>query len=84
VVPWVCRKGGVERERPRTGVSGQTYAEPRRAGDGYQRPLVPRSRCPPRLTPSVSAPSEAWRFLQGARPCRGRSSQPPVPSVAYG
>jgi hypothetical protein len=27
-------------------------AEPRRAGDGCQRPLVPRSRCPPRLTPS--------------------------------
>ena len=23
------------------------------AGDGCQRPLVPRSRCPPRLTPSV-------------------------------
>jgi len=24
-----------------------------RAGDGCQHPLVPRSRCPPRLTPGV-------------------------------
>jgi hypothetical protein len=30
-------------------------AEPRRAGDGCQRPL--RSRFPPRLTPSVRHPS---------------------------
>lgn len=35
-----------------------------------------------RLTPSVSAPSEAWRFLQGERPCRTRPNQPFVPSVA--
>jgi hypothetical protein len=28
------------------------------------------------------APSEAWRFLQGERPCLIRSNQPPVPSVA--
>ena len=27
--------------------------QPGRAGDGCQRPLVPRSRCQPRLTPSV-------------------------------
>ena len=37
-------------------------AEQRRAGDGGQRPLVPRSRCPPRLTP-------------GVRPC-GRETNP--------
>ena len=30
----------------------------------------------------VSAPSEAWCFLQGERPCRARFSQPPVSSVA--
>ncbi len=34
------------------------------------------------LTQTVSAPSEAWRFLQGERPCRTRSNQPIVPSVA--
>jgi hypothetical protein len=28
-------------------------AEPRHAGDGFQRPLVPRSRSQPRLMPSV-------------------------------
>jgi len=31
------------------------------------RPTLPRFR--QQLTPSVSAPSEAWRFLQGASPC---------------
>ncbi len=35
-----------------------------------------------RLTASVSAPSEAWRFLWGESPHRVRSSQPPVPRVA--
>ena len=30
----------------------------------------------------VSAASEACRFLQGESPCRARSSQPPVSSVA--
>jgi hypothetical protein len=30
----------------------------------------------------VSAPSEAWCFLQGASPCRAGFSQPPVSSVA--
>jgi hypothetical protein len=30
----------------------------------------------------VSAPSEAWRFLQSASLCRTRSNQPFVPSVA--
>ena len=34
------------------------------------------------LTQTVSAPSEAWRFLQGESPCRTRSNQPFVPSVA--
>ncbi len=31
----------------------------------------------------VSAPSEAWCILQGESPCRVRSSQPPVSSVAF-
>ncbi|MGH8056825.1 MAG: hypothetical protein ACREOH_06250, partial [Candidatus Entotheonellia bacterium] len=39
------------------------------AGDGKQRPLLRRSRFRQRLSTSVSAPSEAWRFLQGASPC---------------
>jgi len=30
----------------------------------------------------VSAPSEAWRFLQGASPCGVRPNQPLLPSVA--
>ena len=34
------------------------------------------------ITQTVSAPSEAWRFLQGERPCRTRPNQPFVPSVA--
>ena len=73
----------------RTGLdSGRNCAErlvqPWHAGDGCQRPLVPRSRCPPRLRPSVSAPSKAWRFLQGGSPCQGRARHPPVPRVAHG
>jgi len=28
------------------------------------------------------APSKAWRFLRGERPCRTRPNQPIVPSVA--
>jgi len=30
----------------------------------------------------ISAPSAAWRFLQGASPCLARPNQPPVLSVA--
>jgi hypothetical protein len=30
------------------------------AGDGKQRPLVPRSRCLPRLKPSVRLPHNPW------------------------
>jgi hypothetical protein len=30
----------------------------------------------------VSAPRKAWHFLQGVSPCRVRSNQPPVSSVA--
>ena len=30
----------------------------------------------------VGAPSEAWRFWQGERPCGVRFSRPPLPSVA--
>jgi len=30
----------------------------------------------------AGAPSEAWRFLRGERPCRTRPNQPIVPSVA--
>ena len=35
-----------------------------------------------RLTQTVGAPSEAWRFLQGESPYRTRPNQPFVPSVA--
>src|SRR5712691_3765619 len=45
-------------------------------------PLVPRFGHWRRLRPGVSAPSEAWRFLQGASPCGVRSNQPLLPSVA--
>ena len=58
-----CLRG---RRRSVAGRRGHLRREPatqqRRAGDGCQRPLVPRSRCPPRLTPSV-------------RPC-GRKTNP--------
>ena len=37
-----------------------------------------------RLTRGVSAPSAAWRFLQGASPCGATSNQPLLPSVAPG
>lgn len=41
----------------RTGATGSVVGAAREgmagAGDGCQRPLVPRSRCPPRLTPGV-------------------------------
>ena len=43
-------------------------------------PTQPGSRA--RLKRGVSAPSTAWRFLQGERPCRTRPNQPIVPSVA--
>jgi len=37
---------------------------------------------PARVTQTVGAPSEAWRFLQSESLCRTRSNQPFVPSVA--
>ena len=46
--------GGIEGEAAFCSWSTGCPAEPRRAGDGCQRPLVPRSRCLPRLTPGVS------------------------------
>ena len=45
-------------------------------------PLLPRCGHWPPLTGSVSAPSEAWRFLQGGSPCGARSHQPLLPRVA--
>ena len=45
--------GGIEGEAAFCSWSTGRPAEPRRAGDGCQRPLVPRSRFQPRLTPSV-------------------------------
>jgi hypothetical protein len=44
--------------------------------DGFAVPA------PAQVTQTVSAPSEAWRFLQGESPCRTRPNQPIVPSVA--
>jgi hypothetical protein len=40
--------------------------------------------CGPPLTGSVSAPSKAWRFWQGASPGGGRSNHPRIPRVAAG
>ncbi len=49
--------GGLERVAHARGgkaMSGtRTCAQQGHAGDGEQRPLVPRSRCPPRLMPGV-------------------------------
>jgi hypothetical protein len=45
--------GGIEGEAAFCSWSTGRPAEPRRAGDGCQRPLVPRSRCLPRLTPGA-------------------------------
>jgi hypothetical protein len=36
------------------------HTYPRRAGDGFQRPLIPRSRFQPRLTPSVRPHERAF------------------------
>jgi hypothetical protein len=41
---------------PGTKPPGPVRAEHRRAGDGCQRPLLRRSHCQPRLTPSVRLP----------------------------
>jgi hypothetical protein len=60
-----CQSNGCIGDRRSTGRShpclmpgtcwskGGTAAQQRHAGDGCQRPLVPRSRCPPRLMPGV-------------------------------
>ena len=79
VVTWSDgRSWGVTDGKRRQGATRYQFpAQQGHAGDGKQPPLVPRSGCSPRLMPGVSAPSEAWRFLQGASPCRVRSSQPP-------
>jgi hypothetical protein len=70
-----------EREHPPV-VHGALPAEHGCAADRLQRPLLRRSRFQQLLSASVSAPSEAWCFLQGASPCGGRSNQPLLPSVA--
>src|SRR5438128_10509607 len=70
-------------ERGESVVPTAFRAEQRRAGDGCQRPLVPRSRCPPRLTPSVrplatkEACYEHTIFRPG--PVQGRTA----PTVGY-
>ena len=52
--------------------------------DCLQPPL--RSGFRQRLTGSVRAPSEAWRFLQGARPCGGKvlPTTPPACGICAG
>jgi hypothetical protein len=50
--------GGIEGEAAFCSWSTGRPAEPRRAGDGCQRPLVPRSHSPPRLMPGV----RQWAF----------------------
>jgi hypothetical protein len=61
---------------------GQCHAEPPLAPDRFQPTLLRRSGFQRQVKRSVRAPSEAWRFWQGARPCQGRSHPPPVPRVA--
>jgi hypothetical protein len=71
VVPWsggVLWGGGGRGVKAQPGASSR--AQPGRAGDGGQRPL--RSRCPPRLTPSVRLPwkDDGWRKIDSRRrPC---------------
>ena len=43
--------------------------------------VKPEVSLPPEVI-MLSAPSEAWRFLQGVSPCGVRSNQPLLPSVA--
>ena len=42
--------------------------------------LTPNPRV--RVKPTVSAPSEAWRFWRGESPLWARTNHPPIPSVA--
>jgi len=44
--------------------------------------LIQRTQKAAPLISDVSAPSEAWRILQGESPCRERPNPPPVSSVA--
>jgi len=48
--------------------------QPRRAGDGGQRPLVPRSRCPPRLTPGVRLRAAGVRWQASVGGYQGPST----------
>jgi hypothetical protein len=51
-------------------------------GFGTRTRVTSGGNLPPSEVIMSSAPSEAWRFLQGARPCGARSNQPLLPSVA--
>ena len=64
--------------RHHCGVGGQSFAEPGDACDGTERPLVPRSRCLPRLPPSVG------RQGRGRKSSQGRLSRPGVPTTPGG
>ena len=52
------------------------------AADCLQPTLQRRSGFRQQLRPSVIAPREAWRLLQGQRPCRVRASHPAGSSLA--
>jgi hypothetical protein len=63
-------------EVPRARRGTTTYAQQGFAGDGEQRPLVPRSRCSPRLKPSVDMTSD----VKGCSKFFMSSSQVPISS----
>ena len=79
VVPGPHTVGG---GRDPAGYCLTSRAEPSTAPDCLQPTLVPRCGFRQQVSASVSAPSEAWRFLQGGSPCGVRSNQPLLPSVA--
>jgi hypothetical protein len=56
-------QGAREREPP-PAAHGAAPAEQTAAADCLQRPLVPRSRCPPRLMPGFAMTSNVKRGLQ--------------------
>src|SRR5712691_2078213 len=84
-VDCMAGRGGVCRARYAAGEGGTTaesMADPSPnagpAADAFQPLLLRRSGFQARLRPSVIAPRQAWRLLQGASPGRVRGSHPPV------
>jgi hypothetical protein len=64
-VVWRAVVGGGSQARVPRPHSAPVLAQQGHAGDGKQRPLVPRFRCLPRLMPSVDMTSDVkgWELL---------------------